>query len=53
MTTYDLFLYYSSPDQRQIHWHWDYSHPDDQTTQTNETPGFKPLATENKVMNPN
>ena len=22
---------------------WDYSHPDDQTTQTTETPGFKPF----------
>ena len=33
----------------------DYSHPDDQTTQTTETPGFKPFTPQNfsfYVQNP-
>ena len=29
---------------------WDYFHPDDQTTQTNETPGFKPFTVKLKYL---
>ena len=31
----------------------DYSHPDDQTTQTTETPGFKPFTVISKLMRKN